>query len=225
MTGVEAVVLDVNETLSDMSPMAERMADVGAPPSLAALWFAGVLRDGIGRTAAGAPVPFAEAAEGGLRAMLPGGPLTRPLDEAVAHVMAGLGALVVHPDVAPGIRALADAGLRVVTLSNGASATADRLLTAAGVRDRVEACLSVDDAGGWKPAGVAYAYAARMLGLAPERMLMVAVHPWDLDGAARAGLRTAWIRRGATAYPPHLAAPDVQAPGLDALAATLARST
>ena len=34
------VVFDVNETLSDLRPMAERFAAVGAPPGLAATWFA-----------------------------------------------------------------------------------------------------------------------------------------------------------------------------------------
>ena len=46
------VVFDVNETLSDMSPMARRFADVGAPEHLAKLWFATLLRDGFALTAA-----------------------------------------------------------------------------------------------------------------------------------------------------------------------------
>jgi 2-haloacid dehalogenase len=34
------------------------------------------------------------------------------------------------------------------------------------------------------------------------------VHPWDIDGAARAGLRTAFVDRDGTGYPPHLAPPN-----------------
>jgi 2-haloacid dehalogenase len=34
------IVFDVNETLSDMAPMAGRFADVGAPDLLATVWFA-----------------------------------------------------------------------------------------------------------------------------------------------------------------------------------------
>lgn len=44
------VVFDVNETLSDMTPMAQRFTDVGAPADLATLWFATVLRDGFALT-------------------------------------------------------------------------------------------------------------------------------------------------------------------------------
>jgi hypothetical protein len=58
------IVLDVNETLSDMAPMAGRFAEVGLPHADAAIWFAAVLRDGMGLTAAGAPRPFARIAAG-----------------------------------------------------------------------------------------------------------------------------------------------------------------
>ena len=34
------------------------------------------------------------------------------------------------------------------------------------------------------------------------------MHPWDSDGAARAGLRTAWINRTGGTYPTHLTAPE-----------------
>ena len=56
---VQVVVFDVNETLSDMAPLADRFADVGAPPALARLWFAALLRDGFARTAAGESERFA----------------------------------------------------------------------------------------------------------------------------------------------------------------------
>ena len=45
------LVFDVNETLSDMSPMGQRFEDVGAPAHLATTWFAGLLRDGFALTA------------------------------------------------------------------------------------------------------------------------------------------------------------------------------
>jgi hypothetical protein len=33
------------------------------------------------------------------------------------------------------------------------------------------------------------------VGVAPELMLLVAVHPWDIHGAAQAGMGTAWVNR------------------------------
>jgi 2-haloacid dehalogenase len=215
------VVLDVNETLSDLTPMASRFTDVGAPEHLAKLWFAGVLRDGFALAAAGSSCSFAQIGSGLLRTMLPGQPLRQPLDDAVEHVMSGFTELPVHPDVPNGLRRLRAAGLRVVTLSNGSAGVAEALLSGAGVRDQLEALLSVEDAGVWKPARGAYEYAARRCGVSPHEMLLVAVHPWDLDGAARAGLRTAWVNRSAGTYPDYLTPPDLTVTGLDELAAQL----
>jgi len=49
----ELLIFDVNETLSDMSPMVDRFEDVGAPSHVARSWFAGLLRDGFALTVVG----------------------------------------------------------------------------------------------------------------------------------------------------------------------------
>ena len=216
------IVFDVNETLSDMSPIAERFADVGAPAQLAKLWFATLLRDGFALTSAGASRPFAELAVDALRTVLRGVDLDRDLDAAIEHVMAGFGQLPVHPDVPDGIRALRTSGRRLVTLTNGSTQVSERLFNAAGIRDQFETLLSVEDAGAWKPARQAYDYAARTCGTDPADMLLVAVHPWDIDGAARAGLVTAWIDRAGTPYPGCFTPPSLRATSLTDLADQLA---
>ena len=114
--------------------------------------------------------------------------------------------------------------MRLVTLSNGAAAVAERLLGGAGLREAFEQLLSAQDAGIWKPAPGAYAHAARACGVDPAELLMVAVHPWDLHGAAHAGLRTAWINRGGRRYPGYFTAPEHEVTGVDALPAILAGS-
>lgn len=216
------IVFDVNETLSDMRPLAQRFADLGAPEHLARLWFASLLRDAFALTAAGAQQPFAVLAADELRSVLHGADLDRDVDAAVEHVMGGFAELAVHPDVPDGARALRASGRRLVTLSNGAARVAEGLLTRAGVRDQFEALLSVEDAGAWKPARAAYEYAARVCGTPLSDMLMVAVHPWDIDGAARAGMQTAYIDRSGAPYPGSLTAPTLRARDLADLARQLA---
>ncbi len=201
------IVFDVNETLSDMAPMADRFADVGLPRHLAQRWFAMLLRDGFALTAAGSQEKFAVLGEGTLRAVVEGVPLDRDVDAAIEHVMAGFMALPVHPDVPAGVRALQAAGFRLVTLTNGSTTLAEQLFDRAGIRTAFEALLSVEDAGVWKPAREAYQYAARMCGVDLDEMLLVAVHPWDIDGAARAGLATAWVNRAGIGYPGYFTAP------------------
>jgi 2-haloacid dehalogenase len=60
----------VNETLSDMSPMAERFQELGAAPHMAATWFAGLLRDGFALTAVNASESFSLIAAEALRVSL-----------------------------------------------------------------------------------------------------------------------------------------------------------
>jgi 2-haloacid dehalogenase len=223
---LEVAVFDVNETLSDLTPLATRFTDVGAPAALAPLlvrvWFASVLREGIALAVTGEQAWFADIGADLLGGVLDPAWLTTDRADATSQVMDGFTRLPVHPDVVPGVRALAQTGLRLVTLSNGAAGIAERLLGEHGLRDRFERVLSVEDAGVWKPHPRAYAYAASVCGTDPARMLMVAVHPWDLHGAARSGMRTAWIDRAGSRYPAHAAPPTYAVDALTALPDALA---
>lgn len=212
------VVFDVNETLSDLEPMASRFADVGAPELLAKVWFASVLRDGFALTAAGGNEPFGRLARGVLETALAAGGLNRPAAEAADHILTDFSNLSVHPDVPEGIRILREGGLRLVTLSNGSADVADQLLVKAGLRGDFERLLSVEDADAWKPARAAYAHAAQTCAVPASQMLLVAVHPWDIHGAHQAGMRTGWIARQPIPYPGYFSAPDLQAPDLASLA-------
>lgn len=218
MTLPDLIVLDVNETLSDQGPLGDRFVDLGADRGLAATWFAGVLRDGFALGVHGRSAPFADVGA----ALLPG-LLPPQRDDAAAarHVLEGFTSLAVHDDVVPGLRALAELGVRLVTLSNGSTDVAEGLLARAGVRDLVEAVLSVEDAGVWKPARAAYDHALRRTGVPAPRAMLVAVHPWDLDGARVAGLRTAWIDRTSAPYPDHFVPAEIEAGSLTDLASSL----
>jgi 2-haloacid dehalogenase len=217
----ELLVFDVNETLSDLAPLAHRFEEVGVPGHLAQSWFAGVLRDGFALTVHGQNPAFADVAKTNLRALLPEADLDRALDDSVAHVMEGFLGLPVHPDVVEGIDALAGLGIRLVTLSNGAAAVAEGLLERAGISHRFERLLSVEDAGVWKPHGDAYAYALRTCNVEAGDAMLVAVHPWDTDGATRAGLRAGWVNRSGTSYPAHFRLPELETGSLTALADAL----
>jgi len=214
----EVVVFDVNETLSDMAPVMRRLAELGVPEATGRLWFPTLLRDGFALTAAGASERFSILARGVLHSVLADAAGELDLDQAVEEVMEVFLTLPVHPDVPEGVRALAAGGARLVTLSNGSAEVAERLLGGAGIRDCFERLLSVEEAGVWKPAREAYAYAVRVCGSEPARMLMVASHPWDIDGAARAGLRTCWLNRGDAQYPVYFHPPDQTVGSLPQLA-------
>jgi 2-haloacid dehalogenase len=215
------IVFDVNETLSDMSPMEDRFTDVGAPAHLAATWFAGLLRDGFALTAAGSSARMADIGSSLLRSRLAGLSLTCDLGEAVEHIMSGFAGLDLHPDVGEGMGALSRLGIRLVTLTNGSTDLARGLFERAGILGSFERLLSVEAAGAWKPALRAYAYAMSECDVEPRDAMLVAVHPWDIDGAGRAGLGTAWLDRFGERYPDHFRPADLQTETLTALAERL----
>ncbi len=204
---ITTVVFDVNETLSDLTPLARRFTDLGAPEWYGPYWFASTLREGIALAASGDARPFAEIGRETATQLLRRIGIADP-GAGADHILQGFLELPLHPDVADGVRALAATGLRLVTMSNGAPAVAEKLLGDHGVRGEFEAVLSVEGAGIWKPARAAYEYALGHCGVAADEAVMVAVHPWDLHGAHRAGMRTAWVDRVGEPYPGHLAAPD-----------------
>lgn len=220
-TTPSVIVFDVNETLSNLSPMSDRFTEVGAPAQLAKLWFASLLRDGFALAAAGDKAAFGAIGADALRGMLADTPLNRDLDEAVDYIVSGLAELDLHDDVADAVRALAATGVRLVTLTNGSAQVAEGLFAKAGIRDQFEALLSVEDAPAWKPARSAYEYAATACGVDLAAMLLVASHPWDIHGASRAGMQTAWLNRAGATYPGYFAAPDHTLASLGELAGVL----
>ncbi len=182
-----------------------------------------MLRDGIALTLAGGSASFAEVAGDVLRTLLA---LHEPEDTDPAadvdRVLGALRDLPVHADVPDGVRALRAAGHRLATLTNGSPETTRAVLDRAGLADCFEAHLDIEGADGrWKPAATAYAYALHALDVPAEAAMLVSVHPWDIDGAARAGLGTAWVRRTPVPYPSALRPADRQATGLADLARRL----
>lgn len=159
------IVLDVNETLSDLSALTPAFEAEGAAGALAQTWFAATLRDGFALTMVGESRSFAEVGRPVLLGLLAHveGLLDEPADAADA-ILRAFAELPPHDDVAAGITALAAAGHRIVTLSNGAGANARALVERAGVADLVERHLGVEDTGVMKPHPDAYRRGSRRSG-------------------------------------------------------------
>jgi 2-haloacid dehalogenase len=209
------VIFDVNETLSDLSPLAARFEDAGAPRELLATWFAATLRDGIALAASGSYADFREVGRANMLQLL-------PTPDAAEHVLDGFAALHVHPDVAEGLRVVREAGIRIATLTNGSAQVASGLLARAGLEGLVERNLDISEVRRWKPAPEPYVYACSELGVRPAQAVLLTVHPWDVHGARRARLRGAWLDRQGLSYPEVFDPPDWSGSDLPSLARALA---
>lgn len=130
------------------------------------------------------------------------------------------------PDSVAGLRRLRSRYV-VSTLSNGNVSLLVDMAKHAGLG--WDCVLSAELAGRYKPDPEMYRWAARVLGLPPEKVAMVAAHPPDLEAAKREGLRTCYVSRPdeygpgrPPAFPVKGDEFDVHASDLEDLAAQLA---
>ena len=208
------ILFDLNGTLTDP-------AAIGAPwqmPVLGEQVLALAVQTAMVETLLGRFRPFNEHIASALRALVS----QRGLDGGrLAEAMERAAALPPFPDTAGAVRELAGAGLPLAVLTNSGADAGRGTLRAAGLEEHFERVLGVDAVEKSKPHPDTYAYAVRELGRQPGEITFVSAHPWDLAGAAEAGMRTALVQRG-DPVPPVLPDPDVEAPDLCALAERLA---
>ena len=130
----------------------------------------------------------------------------------------------VHPDVEPGLRALKQAGFRLVTLTNSPPNPAGKSpLEHAGLAEHFERQFSVDSVRAFKPSPLVYRMVAEKLGVEPADCCMVASHVWDTIGAQSVGFSAGLITRPGNALlpSPGVPQPNVVAPDLPTLAIQL----
>jgi 2-haloacid dehalogenase len=201
-------VFDVNETLFSLQRMGERLSEEGLPDGALDLWFARVLKDGFALTVVGQRAVFRDLAAAHLAGLLRAHGLDGS-DPVVDNILSAFAELSPHPDAAPALELLRDAGVRIVTLTNGHRETVERMFQRAGLDGPVERFFSVDEVGLWKPRSEPYRHVVQQCGVAPEQAMMIAVHSWDIDGANRAGLLTGYADRLEGTFVPGFQPPNV----------------
>ena len=99
-------------------------------------------------------------------------------------------------DVVEGLDRLAEAGHRLIVITNSARETGTQHLERAGLLARFERVVGVDEVGAYKPDRRVYAYALDQVGAQAGDSWLVAAHDWDIVGARAAGMRTLFVDRG-----------------------------
>jgi len=106
-------------------------------------------------------------------------------------------------------------------LTNSARETAETALAGAGLLDLFDVVAGSDEVQAFKPDPRVYRLGVERTGAAPHEVCMVGSHWWDRMGAARAGMRTAWVERDGRALSQAGSVPDLRAATLDELALRL----
>ncbi len=100
-----------------------------------------------------------------------------------------------YPDVPETLHALKRHGLRLFILSNGSPMMLEAAVKSSGLGDRIEAALSVEQVGIYKPDPRVYRLAQDTLMVRGDEIVFLSANAWDAVGAASAGLRVVWINR------------------------------
>ena len=101
------------------------------------------------------------------------------------------------PTCAPALARLRAAGCQTALLSNGAPKMLDAAIAHAGIADLLDATLSIEEVGVYKPARPRLP-APRSTGSTlsdPPRVAFVSTNGWDARGAAHFGFQVAWMNR------------------------------
>jgi 2-haloacid dehalogenase len=115
--------------------------------------------------------------------------------------------------------------LRLARRSADAADAARSALADAGLLEHMHAVVGADAVGAYKPDPRVYRHALDVLGLDADETWFVAGHWWDVAGAKRVGLRTAWLARDEGALLASAPEPDVRAADLKEAAEAIAAAT
>ena len=130
-----------------------------------------------------------------------------------------------YDDVGPALRALGANGIRCAVLTNGTPETAASAIGNAGIAALLDAVLSVESAGVFKPDRRVYALVTDRYQTTPERLMFVTSNGWDATGAAAFGMRVAWCNRSGVPAETFGPPPEWTIDSLQALAEITAQSS
>ena len=105
--------------------------------------------------------------------------------------------LTPYPDVEPALRRLHPQGKAAAILSNGEPSMLADAVAHAQIGGLLDAVLSAEDAGVFKPDPRVYRLATARFGAQPGEIGFVSSNAWDAFGAARFGFRVFWLNRKA----------------------------
>ena len=185
------IAFDIIGTCFSLEKLRSKLIALGAPDYALELWFAQTLRDAFALSHAGSYQPLKEV----LYAELPR--TLKQLEISVnstqlSEIMATLSELELQPSAKEAFQILSEAGWQIVALTNGSEQSTQQLLEKAGVRDYFAQIFSCDAIQKTKPHPDVYAMVQQNY---QGEVWLVAVHAWDIAGAALAGLKTAFVKQ------------------------------
>jgi 2-haloacid dehalogenase len=195
LTGVQACVFDAYGTLFDFASAARGCSDVlgDAIEKLTALWRDKQLQYTWLRAVQGRHADFWQVTGDALDFAF----------ETLAIEKSGLRDRLMNlyltlepfPEVPEVLRRLKTAGLRTAILSNGSPMMLDAAVRGSGLGTLVDAVLSVESVGVYKPHPKVYQLAVDRLGIPAAAIAFQSSNAWDAYAASAFGMQVVWCNR------------------------------
>jgi 2-haloacid dehalogenase len=122
-----------------------------------------------------------------------------------------------YPEVPEVLARLKAGGVKTAILSNGSPDMLQSAVENAGIADVLDAVLSVEQVGVFKPHPTVYQMAEKHFGVAPGEMSFQSSNAWDAHAASHFGFKVVWINRFGQAAERLPGQPDVELKTLDDL--------
>lgn len=100
-----------------------------------------------------------------------------------------------YSEVSEVLSQLKQRGLQTAILSNGSPTMLDAAVQHAGLQDTLDAVLSIEAVGIFKPSPKVYQLAVDQLGVSAQEICFQSSNAWDVAGANSFGLRVVWVNR------------------------------
>ena len=197
---ISTCIFDAYGTLFDVSAAARSLAAQPGQEALAAVqgplaedWRRKQLEYSWLRAITGEHLPFCQVTQDGLDWAMARHGLTDPVLRE--DLLALYWQLAAYPEVPELLARLKAQGLACAILSNGSPDMLGGAVESAGVGLYLDAVLSVEEVGVFKPARAVYDMVGARFGTDPSEVLFVSSNGWDAAGAAAYGFHTAWVNR------------------------------
>ncbi|WP_321329657.1 haloacid dehalogenase type II [uncultured Ilyobacter sp.] len=214
---IKTVLFDMNETMLDLSLLKENFDKYFDDNYVLKYWFTKLLHTSTVVGAIDEYKNFGELAEVVLESLFyeNNKELTK---EIKIEILGAFRKLPAYDDVPKALELLKLNKIRVVAVSNSSLEMIEEQLANAGIINLFDKFYSVDSVKKYKPFNDIYEYVAKEEKTSVDNIAMVASHDWDLFGAKKVGLTTAYIKRKEEIFNPYYLQPDISETNLIDLA-------
>jgi 2-haloacid dehalogenase len=188
------ILLDVYETMLDMSEIERRVNNLMSSKRGYLIWFEQFMQYCFVDNCTVQFNDFSSIAKATMQ--MTGKMLGRTIaEEDIDYILEHLKHLPLQDGTQEGLSLLHEQGFRIAALTNSPEETVRERMERTGLISYFEKVLSAENVKKYKPCKEVYEWAAAMLELELSDILLVSAHGWDIAGAANIGMQTAYLKQ------------------------------